>query len=397
MRILIADLFSVSHIENLKSQGFEILYDDKLIDESLQSALSFFDPQILVVRSTKVLANHFQAAKSLEVVIRAGTGYDNIDKTSANFRGIFIANCPGKNSVAVAELAFGLIISIDRRIIFNDKDLKQNKWNKGEYSNSKGLKGQTLGIIGYGNIGQEMAVRALAFEMNVLVYSRTKPNSHESRIKIAQNQDELLAMSDIITLHCPSTPYTEYMVNEEFLLKMKKNAVLINTSRGSLVVEKDLIKHLEANPEFWCGLDVFVNEPADKKGNFANKLALHPRVIGTHHIGASTKQAEEAIGEETYRMILEFRRTGTLPNCINMAKELNSTTLSVKYHNTNIFFEGLFSLLSKQKIRIYEFKSDIFEGGMTGFAKLKLEEINEIKSVDDALKELRDIICFKWE
>ena len=160
MRILIADLFSLTHISNLKSLGFEIHYDDKLNNEALQNALESFNPHILVVRSTKITSSHIESAKALEAIIRAGSGYDNIDKASANSNGIFVANCPGKNAVAVAELVFGLMLSIDRKIVNNDNDLKKKKWNKEEYSNAKGFKGRTLGIIGYGNVVCEMAVRA---------------------------------------------------------------------------------------------------------------------------------------------------------------------------------------------------------------------------------------------
>ncbi len=397
MRILIADLFSTSQIESLKSQGFEIHYDDKLNGESLQSAISSFDPNVLVVRSTKVQAPHFQAGKSLEAVIRAGSGYDTIDKASANAKGVFVANCPGKNAVAVAELCFGLILAIDRRIVSNDQDLKQKKWNKGDYSNCKGLKGRTLGIIGYGSIGHEMTTRALAFDMNVIVFNRSKPNPKDSRVKVAENMDEVLAVSDIVSLHVPQTAATKEMVNSDFLKKMKKDAVFLNTSRGSLVVEKHLLAHLEENPGFFCGLDVYMDEPADKKGGFASELAQHPRVVGTHHIGASTKQAEDAIGEEAYRMLIEYKKSKIMPNCVNMASGLKACVLGVKYVNSPTFFEGLFSLISKLKLKVFECKSEVFEGGNTGLAKLKVEESFKGKDTEDALRGLKDIISFQFE
>jgi D-3-phosphoglycerate dehydrogenase len=397
MRVLIADLFSLSHIESLKAQGFEILYNDKLNGESLQAALSNFDPHVLVVRSTKVQSNHFLVAKSLEAVIRAGSGYDTIDKSFANSRGVFVANCPGKNAVAVAELTFGLILAIDRRLISNDIDLKQKKWNKGEFSSCKGLKGRTLGIIGYGNIGHEMATRALAFDMNVLVFSRTKPNPQDSRVKVAESLDELLATSDIVTLHLPPTSATKEMVNVDFLKKMKKDAVLINTSRGSLVVEKHLINHLNENPEFYCGTDVFLNEPAEKKGGFTNELGLHPQVIGTHHIGASTKQAEDAIGQEAYRMLIEYQKTGVMPNCVNMGSGLKTNVLTMKYTNTTGFHDELNSLFLKLKIKSLESKTEVFEGGNTGLCVMKMEDTGLKKEVDDGLKAIKDLVNYKWD
>ena len=397
MRLLIADLFSSSHIDSLKAQGFEVLYNDKLNGESLQEALSTFDPHILVVRSTKVQANHFTAAKSLEAVIRAGSGYDTIDKSCANSRGVFVANCPGKNAVAVAELTLGLILSIDRKIPSNDLDLKQKKWNKGEYSNSRGIKGRTLGIIGYGNIGHEVATRALSFDMEVIVFSRTKPNPADPRIRVAASMDEILSVSDIVSIHLPQTSVTKELVNEGFLKRMKKDAVLINTSRGSLVVEKHLLAHLTENPGFFVGTDVFMDEPADKKGAFASELAMHPQVVGTHHIGASTKQAEDAIGQEAYRMIVEYQRTGVMPNCVNMGSGLKTGVITLKFNNKVGFQEELWAVLSKLKIRSLESKTEVFEGGNIGLCVMKVEENGARKEAEEGLKGIKDIVSFKWE
>ena len=144
MRILIADLFSSFHISSLKSQGFEVLYNEKLNNESLQAALISFDPHILVVRSTKVTSMHFNSAKSLEAVIRAGSGYDTIDKSAASKNGVFLANCPGKNAVAVTELVFGLVLAIDRKIVYNDNDLKQKHWDKENVISQEVVKVETL-------------------------------------------------------------------------------------------------------------------------------------------------------------------------------------------------------------------------------------------------------------
>ena len=395
MRILIADLFSPIHLANLKSHGFEIHYDDKLNGESLKTVLSSFDPHVLVVRSTKVETAHFSSAKSLEAVIRAGSGYDNIEKSAANKNGVFVANCPGKNAIAVTELTFGLILAIDRKLINNDRDLKDNKWNKELYSNGKGLKGRTLGIIGYGNIGYEIGVRALAFDMNVLVVSIPRPEPTDSRIKVLDNLDDLLAASDVVTIHVPALPSTKNMVNKEFLNKMKKDATLLNTSRGTIIVEKDLIKHMNENPEFSCGLDVFLDEPKDKYAVYSNELAKHPRVVGTHHIGASTKQAEDAIGQEAYRMILEYEKSGVMPNCVNMDLESKSVSLRVKFNNTPQFFEGLFQVLAKFNLQVFECKSEVFEGGATGLAKLKVTENARKKEIYDELKLLNGLIDAK--
>lgn len=397
MRVLIADIFSKPHAELLISSGFVVKHDTSLTNETLAAALVSFDPQILIVRGMRVQEAQFSAGKSLEAVVLAGSGHDRIDKVAASAKGVFVANCPGKNASATAELAFALILAIDRRVIANDRELKQGKWNKGEYTNCKGLKGRTLGIIGYGNIGKEVARRALGFEMNVLVVSRNKPEIEDMRVKTAENLEELLKKSDVVSLHLPNMP--QPVVNSEFLKKMKRDAALINTARGTLVDEKALLLHLEENPEFYCGLDGFADEPVNKNDVFSNELGKHPRVIATQHIGGSTKQAEYAIGQEVYQMLIEYKRSGIIPNCVNVGNKGKCDALSVKYENKPEFFAGLYAVLAKGKGRVMECKSEVFDGGNTGVLKVRLEECGEErkKEIEEGVKELREVISFKWD
>ena len=170
-KILIADLFSEEKISELKALGNEVIYNHELSGASLLQTLKEFSPEILLVRSTKVTEEHINA-KNLEVIIRAGSGYDTIDIKAANRKGIFVGNCPGKNSVAVAELVCGFILAADRKIPENNQLLKEKQWKKGKFSKSKGIKGRTLGIVGFGNIGREVAKRALAFDMKVFILKK---------------------------------------------------------------------------------------------------------------------------------------------------------------------------------------------------------------------------------
>lgn len=259
------------------------------------------------------------------MVVRAGAGYDTIDVSHCSKQGIFLTNCPGKNSHAVAELTLGLILAIDRRIAEGVQLLKEGKWNKGMFANCSGIKGKTIGIVGFGSIGQLVAERAKAFEMNVLVHTRTVKAGLDKKIGFQYTTDlgELLKNSDIVSFHVPATAQTNGLVNHELLSQMKPNAALINTSRGSLVNEKDLLEHLEKNPEFWVGTDVFVGEPSVKEGPFDHPIAKHPRVYGSHHIGASTKQSESAIGEEAVRIIKKFHASGEVDNenCVNKERD----------------------------------------------------------------------------
>jgi D-3-phosphoglycerate dehydrogenase len=170
MKILIADKFEKSGIDGLQALGCGVVYDPDLKEAALERALRETEADVLVVRSTKVTAAMLDAG-TLSLVVRAGAGYDNIDVAAASARGIYVANCPGKNSIAVAELAFGLIIALDRRIPDNVAELRAGRWNKKEFSKARGLYGRTLGLLGFGNIGQEMAKRAQAFGMNIAVWS----------------------------------------------------------------------------------------------------------------------------------------------------------------------------------------------------------------------------------
>src|SRR5216683_1114895 len=212
MRVLIADKFEQSGRDGLQALGCEISYEPDLKDEALVEAIRKEAPDVLVVRSTKVTEPMLDSG-SVKLVVRAGAGYNTIDVAAASKRGIYVSNCPGKNAIAVAELAFGLILALDRRLLDNAADLRAGRWNKKEYSKARGLFGRTLGLLGYGNIGQEMAVRARAFGMPVVVWSRRfgegpgKGGRHRERdvvrddIQIAKSPHEVAARCDVLSVH----------------------------------------------------------------------------------------------------------------------------------------------------------------------------------------------------
>ena len=209
----------------------------------------------------------------------------------------------------------GFILSIDRRIPEGVQLLREQKWNKGMFANCTGIKGRTLGLIGFGAIAQLVLERAKAFELNVLVHTRTQQPGLEKKLgfQYASSLEDLLKRSDIVSIHTPATAETKNMVNKDFLSHMKPDAILLNTSRGTVVNEEHLLAHLEANKNFWFGTDVFNGEPAGtKEVAFTHPVAQHPRVYGSHHIGASTKQSEAAIGEEAVRIIKKYSSQGVV-------------------------------------------------------------------------------------
>jgi D-3-phosphoglycerate dehydrogenase len=225
VKVLIADKFPENYIKEMQDMDLEVIYSPKLGENDLPDAAKEAD--ILVVRSTVVNAETINNSKNLNLIIRAGSGVNNINIPAANQKGIYVANCPGMNSIAVAELAIGLMISLDRRIPDNVIDFRNSKWNKGEYSKSEGLFGKNLGIIGVGNIGKEVAKRALAFGMNV--YGKDISRIEGVMIKDFSEMDQVLPLCDIVTIHLPSTPQTKGLFNKEMFKWMKPNSLLINT------------------------------------------------------------------------------------------------------------------------------------------------------------------------
>ncbi len=319
MKILIADSFPESHAAMLRDNGHELTIDAGLDPETLPAAIA--DNEALIVRSTKVNADTMDAGSALKLVIRAGAGTNTIDKPHAAENGIQVCNVPGANAIAVAELVMGLILSIDRHIPQNVSDLRNNTWNKKKYSQAQGLFGQSIGILGLGAIGLAVAERANAFGMSVYAVSKSgRSEQAEQRISNAgiqqlQTQDELLAACDIISLHMPATPETSGIVNGDFLSKMKDGSVLVNSSRGELVDETALIEAMDSRG-IRAGLDVYNNEPGAGDNRFESALATHPSVCGTHHIGASTNQAQAAVSNGVLAVIQSYLE-GSAINCVN--------------------------------------------------------------------------------
>ena len=317
MKVMVVDKFSDAAIARMKELGFEVNYNPELKGEGLSEEVKKSEARVLVVRSTKVTKDIMHGSH-LELVIRAGSGYDTIDVEAATTRGIFVSNCPGKNSTAVAELAFGLLLALDRRIPDNVAELRQKKWNKKEYSKARGLHGRTLGLIGVGRIGRLMIARAQAFGMRVIGWSRslTPQKAHELGIEWRMSPEEVAKAADAVSVHVALKPETKGLCGEKFFAALRPGAYFINTSRGG-VVDYAALKKAIGEKGIRAGLDVFGQEPATATGEFGDDIVGLPGVYGTHHIGASTEQAQEAIAEETIRILQAYRDKGEVPNAVN--------------------------------------------------------------------------------
>ena len=332
MKVLIADKFEQSGIDGLKALGCDVVYEPELQDQALADAVASKQPAVLVVRSTKV--GEAAMAPSLKLIVRAGAGVNTIDVKAATARKIQVANCPGRNSIAVAELAFGLLLALDRRIPDNVADLRAGKWNKKEYSKARGVYGATLGLLGTGSIAREMMKRAAAFGLQLVVWSRRfngedrvmsadeakslglEDVMRDAPIRLAPSPAAVAARSDILSVHLALAPQTKQLVNADVLSRLKPGSFVINTARGE-VVDHEALRAAVRDRKLRVALDVFAAEPATATGDFVDPIVHEPGVYGTHHIGASTDQAQEAIAAETVRIVKTFKDTGHAPNVVN--------------------------------------------------------------------------------
>jgi D-3-phosphoglycerate dehydrogenase len=375
MNVLIADKFERVGIDGLKELGCTVTLNPDVKADDLPALIREVDPAVLIVRSKKVSADALAAGMGLAMVIRAGAGIDTIDVAAASARGIFVTNCPGKNSIAVAELVMALLLECDRRVADQTIELRAGRWNKGEYSKARGLAGRTLGIVGLGQIGREVSVRAMAFGMKVVAWSRNLTVEEAERLGIsyAQTPIDVARVSDAVSIHVASTVDTRNLVNAEFLAALKPGAYLINTSRGSVVDEAALLAAIK-DKGIRAGLDVFQNEPAGSKAEFDSAIAKSPSVYGSHHVGASTEQAQVAIAHEVIRIVQAYTERGEVPNCVNrLARSAASHILSIRHQNKPGVLADVFRVLADARINVEEVESILYHGAQATIVRVHLD------------------------
>jgi len=390
MKVLVADKFEQSGLDGLEAAECEVVYAPDLDGAALAQAIGSSAADVLVVRSTKVTAEMLDAGR-LSLVVRAGAGYNTIDVGAASTRGIYVSNCPGKNAIAVAELTFGLILALDRRIPDNVSDLRAGKWNKKEYSKADGLFGKTLGILGLGSIAREVIKRAAEFGLDVAVWSRrfdgadrpmTESEARELELEqaartiaihVCPSAAAVAARADILSVHLALGAGTKGLVNAELLSHLKQGASFINTARGEIVDHAALATAVKEKG-LRVGLDVFASEPAAATADFSDPMIDLPRVYGTHHIGASTTQAQEAIAAETVRIVRSFKHTGKVPNVVNLAKRTPAThMLVVRHRDRPGVLAHVFSHLRQANVNVQETENIVFDGAQAAVARINLD------------------------
>jgi D-3-phosphoglycerate dehydrogenase len=390
MKVLVADKFEKSGVDGLKAAGCDVVYEPDLKEDSLTQAIGSSGADVLVVRGTKVTEPMLDAGR-LSLIVRAGAGYNTIDVAGASKRGIYVSNCPGKNAIAVAELTFGLILALDRRIPDNVAELRAGTWNKKEYSKAQGLFGRTIALLGVGNIGREVIRRAAGFGMPVVIWSRrfageSRPLTDEEArelgiesvlrsvaVELAPTPADAVSRADVVTVHVALSPDTRGMVNAALLARMKPGTIFINTARGEVVDHAALAAAVK-DRGLRVGLDVYANEPAAATAPFSDDLAALPGVYGTHHIGASTDQAQEAIAAETVRIIRSYKETGRVPNVVNLARQSAAThMLVVRHRDRPGVLAHVFHHLRQAHLNVQETENIVFEGAEAAVARINLD------------------------
>ncbi len=332
MRILIADRLPGRFADAMRSRGHECVIDAGLAEATLPGAMDGVD--VLVVRGTRVTPEVFASADSLRLVVRAGSGTNTIACDEATKAGVLVANVPGRNAVAVAELTMGLLLAVDRAIADSTAELRAGRWDKQRFGAvGRGLYGRSLGIAGLGNIGLAVAERAAGFGMRLFAQAKGSRSSEATRritelgVELVPDLVTLASRVDVLTLHVPLKPETKAMVGAEVLDALQPG-ILLNTSRADVVDTEALLAHLDAG-SLSAGLDVFPDEPGSGTADWQSPLAAHPRVVGTHHVGASTAQAQEAVVDGVIEVIAAFERGEHL-------NVVNSPTREVADHTRDV-------------------------------------------------------------
>jgi len=374
MNILLADKLAPLVQNHLIDSGHIVISEPTLKDDALTKALIAHKPDILVVRSTKVQKEHIDACPSLSLIIRAGAGVNTIDLQTASSKGIFVANCPGRNAIAVAELVMGHILNWDRHFFENISEFRNGLWNKKTHGKAKGLLGLTIGICGMGAIGQAVAHRAKAFGIQIKAWdiALTPQRALELGVEYCATALEAASDVDILTVHLPAVEDTKGFINATLLNAMRDEGLVINTSRNSLLNEQDLLAAIERKG-LKAGLDVFDNEPASSDTHVSSHFCNNPNVYVTHHIGASTNQATISVAEAVVNIVDTWQNTGEVLNCVNLKRTQTATCcLSVRHADKVGVLANILEQLKAEGHNIQEMENIIFAGGTAACARIFL-------------------------
>lgn len=373
MRVLVADRLSEDALDEMRGLGVEVEYEPRVQGSELAQRLDGVN--VLVVRGTEVTAEALAAGKSLNLVIRAGAGTRNIDVAFASERGIYVAETPGRNAQAVAELTFTLIGCLDRRVPDAVHSLRSGLWEKDEYARAVGLEGRTIGILGLGHVGRAVLRMALAYQMRPLAFGRslTAARAAELGAKRVSNPLDLARQSDILSIHLELTDRTRGIVDRKLMEALPDGAFLVNTARHELV-DYDALLELIPKKSLRVGLDVLPGEPSERTARYEHPILRVPGVYATPHLGQSTDRAQVAIASETVGILRSFVTKGEVPNVVNIAPSTWSRYQLVVRHVDRIgALANVLAVLKRHGIHISALDNTVFDGGRAACAKIRME------------------------
>ena len=389
MVVYLADKLPEKALHELSGIGCTVRNEPGATAADLDKGIG--DAMVLIVRSTKVTMECIKNSPNLTLIIRAGAGVNNIDQEAASKYGIFVANCPGQNSIAVAELTMGLILSLDRFIPDNVSDFRNGVWNKAGYGKAEGLYGKTLGIIGTGQIGQHVIRRARAFGMPVVAWSRslTPEKAELMDVTFAESVGDVASQCDILSVHLALKPDTRGIITGKVLAKLKDGAFFINTARSEVVDEEALYEELKSG-RIKAGLDVFSEEPEHKKGEVKSRFQEMDNVYITHHIGASTQQAQVAVAMDAIDIVRGYIQEGVVRNWLNRCEQTDAPwQLIVRHFDKPGVLANVLAELKNAGINAQEMENVIFDGKETACCTIQLD-MKPDDTVVDAINKRHD-------
>ena len=392
MRILaICELPDVA-LEQLRLLGAEVRYEPTLRPDQLRQAIP--GAGVLIVGSKRVSPEVIAAGDALQMIVHAGPGVGDVAVEEASAQGVFITECPNQHAIAVAELTFGLILALDRRIVDNTLATREGRWQRAEFRDARGLAGRTLGVLGYGSAGREVARRAASFGMNVVAWSPTPPGEGISApgVTFCNWPRELARQSDIVTVHAiDGRAEQEVLVNAEFLDNMRQGAYLVHVGHPAAAEEAALADAV-GKRDLRVALDIYGSAPVGEVTRFRSRLCELPGVISTQHIGPLTEQALHAIAGEVVRIIRGFVVSGEIINCLNLLERSPATwQLVLRARDAVGVMAAILEAIRADGINAEEITSRVFQGARAAWCTVALDERPSTEALD-AIRKLDEVL-----
>ncbi|MSQ91220.1 MAG: hydroxyacid dehydrogenase [Phycisphaerales bacterium] len=373
-RVLVVDHFGQQGMDGLRSAGCDAIFNPLLSSATMERAVCDLEPDILVARSTKISSAVLHASERLGLIICTGANTAHVDVDAASARGIFVAHCPGRSACAVAELAWTLILGCDRQLPDQVIALRGGIWKGAPTAESAGMAGRTLGIVGLGQVGQEIAKRGAAFGMHIVAWSRniTEERCDALGIDFCANLVNLAKLSDVVSVSVTASEESVGLLGEKFFHALRPGATVINTSLGGVVDVRALLNAVRAKG-IRAGIDLHAYADSEADQAALGELLKEPGVYGTMQSGAMTAQARDAVDQEVVRVIRHWLQNGIVTGCVNRTLDSGAVTLiHVRHLNRPGVLATIFEVIGKAGINVEEMENVICAGGDAAIARIHL-------------------------